>query len=259
MKRMSWVFVAVVLGLVASGCGKTESGPASATSAGAQTSTETAAADGKTGGASPRPADGEPDAAVWDFLEAVRTGSDDKAAKMLTPLARSKVSETNMVLAPPGTDTARFVIGATERLAEDGARVTVEWTDLDYNGKPRTDQTIWMVRKEADGWRIAGMAVPVFENEPMVLMNFEDPADMLAKQKMVHDEIQRRAKEQEDRSAATGGGLPSVDGPAMTADAGAARDNQAAAVPGPNAAPAASADTAAVPQQVATPGNALQR
>ena len=251
MKRMSWVFIALMLGVVATGCGKTESGPATAASA-TQGSTDTAAADGKAGGASPRPADGGPEAAVWDFLEAVRTGSDDKAAKMLTPLARSKVSETNMVLAPPGTDTARFVIGATEKLAEDGARVAVEWTDLDYNGKPRTDQTIWMVRKEGEGWRIAGMAVPVFENEPMVLMNFEDPADMLAKQKMVHDEIQRRAKDQEDRSASTGGGLPSVDGPAMAADANAASPNQAAAGTSPPAAGEA-------PQQVATPGNTMQR
>jgi hypothetical protein len=166
---------------------------------------------------------------------------------MLTPLARTKVGEKQMTLAPPGTDTARFVIGKVERLAEDGARVAVDWTDRDYNGKSRTDQTIWMVRKEAEGWRIAGMAVPIFEGEPMVLMNFEDPEDMLRKQRLVHEEIQRRSQEQaKGKATPAAETVPSVDGPALVDDGRG---------PAATAQPSSSAQSPAS-TQAATAGNA---
>src|SRR5262245_61975883 len=42
-------------------------------------------------------AGGTPDQAVYDFLEAVRTGNDQKAADMLSPLARQKTAEKQMV------------------------------------------------------------------------------------------------------------------------------------------------------------------
>ena len=38
-----------------------------------------------------------PDQVVFEFLEAVRTGNDTKAAAMLTPLARQKTAEADLV------------------------------------------------------------------------------------------------------------------------------------------------------------------
>lgn len=172
--------------LVVAGCGQSST----TTPAGSAP-----AAQGQAATTSGRPASGTSEAAVFDFLEAVRTGNDDAASQMLTPLAREKVAEQHLVVAPPGTDTARFVLGAVERLADDGARVTVNWTDMDEEGKPRTDQVIWMVRRGPEGWRIAGVAAPVFEGEPPLLLNFEDPEDMIRKQKMVRDELRRRSEE----------------------------------------------------------------
>jgi hypothetical protein len=145
--------------------------------------------------ASARPQGNGPDAAVFDFMEAVRTGNDEVAGKMLTPIARQKVAEKHMVVAPPGTDTARFAIGNVEKIGDDGARVVVKWTDLDEDGKTRTDDIMWMVRLVEEGWRIAGVAAPVFENEPPIVLNFENPEEMLQKQQMVRDEIRRRAEE----------------------------------------------------------------
>ncbi len=143
-----------------------------------------------------------PDRAVFDFLEAVRTGNDDKAAKMLTPLARQKVAEQHLVVAPQGTDTAHFEVGQVELLAPDGARVSVTWSDLDENRKRRTDQVLWMLRRVPEGWRVAGVAAPVFEGEPPLLLNFEDPADMIEKQKMVREEVKRRAEQASAQSPA---------------------------------------------------------
>lgn len=126
-----------------------------------------------------------PDAAVYRFLEAFRAGNDTQTAQMLTPTARKKVAEHNMSVAPPGSDTARFEIGTVQLLDPDGARVTVKWTDLDEQGKPSTADVVWCLRKVDEGWRVAGVIAPVFEGEPPVVLNFEDPEDMLRKQQMV--------------------------------------------------------------------------
>jgi hypothetical protein len=50
-----------------------------------------------------------------------------------------------------------------------------------------------VVRLDPEGWRVAGMAVKVFDDMAPLLLNFEDPADMLAKQEHVADELRRRA------------------------------------------------------------------
>jgi len=52
---------------------------------------------------------------------------------------------------------------------------------------------VWVVRLDPEGWRVVGMAMRVFEDLPPLLLNFEDPEDMLAKQEMVAAELKRRA------------------------------------------------------------------
>ncbi|HZZ70999.1 MAG TPA: hypothetical protein VFE24_02030 [Pirellulales bacterium] len=136
-----------------------------------------------------------PELAVRTFLEAVRTGDDKKASSMLTPTARAKTAERDLTVAPPGSATAHFEIGAVEYVTpeKDGAHVASAWTDVDLEGKPNTDQIVWVLRKEDEGWRIAGMAVKIFENELPLILNFEDPDDMIRKQKMASEEIARRS------------------------------------------------------------------
>jgi hypothetical protein len=135
-----------------------------------------------------------PNLVIAEFLEAIRTGEDNKAAQLLTPLARQKTTEMEMVVAPPGSDTARFEVQHLE-LAGDKARVTADWTDLDTDGRVHTDRIIWLLRKEAEGWRISGMATQVFADQKPIVLNFEDPADMLLKQQQAEEEIARRQQE----------------------------------------------------------------
>ncbi len=132
-------------------------------------------------------------AAVRGFLDAVRVGDDERAASMLTPIARQKTAAHGMVVSPPGSDTARFELGEVEVLADDGARVTSLWTDNDASGAPHTDRMVWMVRKVSEGWRVAGVAAVVFEGEAPLLLNFEDPEEMARKQQMLREEIRNRA------------------------------------------------------------------
>ena len=137
-------------------------------------------------------ADGRgPESVMAEFLEAIRQGDDDKASALLTTLARQKTEELEMVVAPPGSETASFKVLAIE-IEGDEAQVGTDWTDLDADGQPRTDRVVWMLRNEADGWRIHGMATRVFADLDPILLNFEDPADMLRKQEQAEAEIARR-------------------------------------------------------------------
>ncbi|MBN1393787.1 MAG: hypothetical protein JW959_01965 [Pirellulales bacterium] len=183
----------VLLGLLI-GCGKpAPNGPSAKKSPGADSqSAKNNAAPEKSSG---------PAAAVFDFLEAVRTGNDEKAAQMLSALAREKTAALNRNVTPPASDTARFTVGKVERVGEGGARVASSWTDLDDNGEPRTDEALWMVRLEKEGWRIVGVGVRIFPDEPLLLLNFENPEEMFRKQQWAREEILRRMNE--DSSAKT--------------------------------------------------------
>jgi len=141
------------------------------------------------------PADGpSPDQVVAAFLEAVRTGDDQAASDLLTPLARQKTEEMHMVVAPPGSETARYAIREVEYVG-DKAHVAAEWTDLDTDGRPHTDLIVWVLRKDTQGWRISGMTTRVFADMDPVVLNFEDPADMVAKQQQAEEEISRREQQ----------------------------------------------------------------
>ncbi|HEV3138010.1 MAG TPA: hypothetical protein VGZ26_08895 [Pirellulales bacterium] len=136
-----------------------------------------------------------PDRVIAEFLEAVRIGDDKKAGDLLTSLARQKTAEMQMVVAPPGSDTAKFQVQDVE-LVGDGAQVATDWTDLGADGRPHTDRIVWILRKGAQGWRIAGMTTKVFADQEPIILNFEDPADMLRKQQLAEDEIARRDRQQ---------------------------------------------------------------
>jgi hypothetical protein len=144
-------------------------------------------------GASPSGADG-PEAVVAEFLEAVRSGNDQRAAELLTPLARQRTAAMHMVVAPPGSPTAQYKLCGVE-VAFDGARVAADWTDLDTDGRAHTDRITWLLRQQAEGWRIAGMSSQMFSDRPPVVLNFEDPAEMLRQQQLAEEEIARRDRQ----------------------------------------------------------------
>lgn len=142
-----------------------------------------------------------PRKAVSLFLQAVKEGDDDRAGQMLTELARRKTREVDMVVAPPGSDTATFQIGEVEQLDKATARVASTWTDLGENGEPRTDHIVWTLRHDASQWRIAGMAAKVFGNDTPIELNFEDPEGLLRQRHVVEQEtaVPPRSKVQQAR------------------------------------------------------------
>src|SRR5579859_3872797 len=104
-------FAAALAMMTLAGCGSQSGPPADAKTADSGAKSPAAATTQNAG------KDG-PARAVHDFLEAVRTGNDSKAAIMLTPVARRKTEEMQMTVAPPGSDTAKFEIGEVEFVQE---------------------------------------------------------------------------------------------------------------------------------------------
>lgn len=180
MRYHCWIFLSVLLLGIAVGCGD------------ANKTNETTAQGTTDAKAAATPEAGGPVEAVTQFLEAVRTGNDDVATKMFTPLARQKASELGIQVAPRGSDTARFEVGSVEMLGAEGARVASKWSDLNKNGQTRTDEITWMLRRETEGWRVAGMAAVVFEGEPPLLLDFEQPEETMKRLDMLREEVQRR-------------------------------------------------------------------
>ncbi|HET6882370.1 MAG TPA: hypothetical protein VFI31_19550 [Pirellulales bacterium] len=134
---------------------------------------------------------------VRDFLQAIKVGDESVSNELLTPLARQKTAELDMAVAPMGSETASFTIGDVELPAEAAgelAHVASTWTDVDEDGQERTDEILWVLRREEEGWRIGGMATKIFEDEPPLLLDFEDPADMRRKQQLAEAEMERRAR-----------------------------------------------------------------
>ena len=134
--------------------------------------------------------------AVVSFLEAVKRGDDAAARGMLTKVARRKTEELGISVAPPVADSATYSVRDCEMVgdANDLVHVGTTWTDVDGDGFKTTENVVWVVRLDPEGWRVVGMAMRVFEDLPPLLLNFEDPEDMIAKQEMVAAELHKRAR-----------------------------------------------------------------
>jgi len=136
-------------------------------------------------------------ATVTAFLEAINRGDDPGAQAMLTNVARAKTQELGISVAPPVNSTATYSIRECEIIAgtDDLVHVGTTWTDTDPDGFTTTENVVWAVRLDPEGWRVAGMATKIFDDMPPLLLNFEDPEDMIAKQEMVAQELQKRAQQ----------------------------------------------------------------
>lgn len=119
-----------------------------------------------------------PIAATRTFLEAVRRGETDKAAGMLTPLALQMTTQNDLSFSPPGSATAQFSIVAAEMVETDKAVVETEWSDLDADGNRVNETIAWALRLSDRGWRISGMAAELGEDQPPLVIDFENPADL---------------------------------------------------------------------------------
>ena len=168
MTRNYALLLLLIVFIPSTGCGKTDSaGSGTAESPLGSTTTATKSGESSVIGQ-----------VVQKFLNAVRLGNTEVASKLLTPLALKRTNELDLNISPPGSSTAKFSVGELEMIDAQRAIVRSTWTDLDADGKPSSEQITWAL-KQSDGiWRISGMAAEVGENQPPVVVDFENPAEL---------------------------------------------------------------------------------
>ncbi len=116
---------------------------------------------------------------VVEFLDAVRLGKSEQASAKLTPLALKRIEEEGMDFAPPASETAQFRVGEIEMFEEDKAFVDSVWIEKNADGSPYEENMTWGLRLTELGWRISGMAAHMGPGQPPVLVNFENPGQLI--------------------------------------------------------------------------------
>ena len=138
-------------------------------------------------------ADG-PDRPLAVFLKAICSNDQDTMFEMLTVAARDALRERGMSPGMNTGDDASYEVLEFEYV-EEGAHVACNWVEKQEDGTPLKTPVIWIMHKEPAGWRVAGMAMRVFDDMRPVTFNFEDPVDMVHKQELINQEIARREQD----------------------------------------------------------------
>lgn len=199
--KYGWILSVSLAALTFAGCGsKADTPAANVPSAPASGTPEAAAQTTKVEA---------PDAVVSAFLESLRAGNDTMAAALLTDLARQETTKKGLKVQPPGTPDMTYQIGQTEFVTEakDGAHVGSVWSEKLPTGETASFEVIWVLRREPQGWRIAGMATPVGDDSQPLFLNFEDPDDLLQKWQASETEMV-----ESDPGEAPAGQVPAAEG-----------------------------------------------
>jgi ketosteroid isomerase-like protein len=196
MKRLTRSWLVAIWALVIAGC-STSSDPASPLAAGTQ---DVAASSER-----------QPTDTVARFYEALRKGDEPAIADLLTDKAKAETAKSGLGIQSQGSNRLEYELGEVEYVNEalDGAHVQSLWIDYDERGERLATEVIWVLRKQSDGWRVAGMATQIAEGQLPLLFNFEDPEDMLRKKEYVerqYAEAEQAYLQQASRTADPAGG-----------------------------------------------------
>lgn len=191
MQRTSWVFLLVMTGICAA-CGKSTQPEVSQEPPAGQDVNLAAGIEGQAA-AEPSidlpPVDATPEEIVVAFLQASRNGDEQVATLLLTNKARQETEREGLALDPPGTPTMKFEVGAVEFAdnQQNAAYVNSTWSETE-TGEAEKFEVVWVLRKQADGWRIAGMATQTSPEQQSEFLNFEDPRDILRIKQQIGEE-----------------------------------------------------------------------
>jgi len=127
------------------------------------------------------PAAAAPDQVVTVFLNALRSGDSPTTESLLTTRARQELAKQSLSVDVQPAENAIYQVRPADILADQsGAHVKSIWTEK-FDDGDETYEIVWLLRRQADGWRVAGMAMQLVPGQDMQVLNFEDPADMLRK------------------------------------------------------------------------------
>jgi hypothetical protein len=132
----------------------------------------------------PVQANSSPQEVVLAFLNGMRDGNSGVTAGLLTDQAQDETVKHNWPVQPPGAPSATYRLGDAAYVdqAQSGVQVPCVWSEPDGTGGKIEFAVSWMLRRQADGWRIAGFASEVVPGRPAYYFNFEDIANLKAAQ-----------------------------------------------------------------------------
>jgi hypothetical protein len=141
------------------------------------------------------PASASPDQVVTVFLNALRSGDSPTTESLLTTRARQELAKHSLSVDVQPAENAIYQVRPADILADQsGAHVKSVWTEK-FDDGDETYEIVWLLRRQADGWRVAGMAMQLIPGQDMQVLNFEDPADMLRKKEEAIAAMQQPAAE----------------------------------------------------------------
>lgn len=176
-RLLKLTYVATIAGIIA-GCGKETGTPANPT---VETPTEThspqtVASQFETPVALPVNPNSSPQEVVLAFLNGMRDGNGAVTAGLLTKKALEETVKHDRPVQPLGTPSASYHLGDAQYV--DQTRTTAQvpciWTEADGTDDVIKFEVIWALRRQEDGWRVAGFATEVVPGRPLFFFNFED-------------------------------------------------------------------------------------
>lgn len=182
MRRFCLLSVALLATAFVVGCGSKGGETPVAENTGSPVAAQNAVATANSPATQPvvsLPANAGPDVVISTFLNATRSGNEATATSLLTLKAREETAKQDLTLDPPGTPSMQYKIAKVDypEDTKDLAYVNSIWTET--QGEVQDSfEVVWVLRRQADGWRIAGMAASTVPEEPPVFLNFEDAADV---------------------------------------------------------------------------------
>jgi hypothetical protein len=139
-----------------------------------------------------------PDKIVKEFLNAAKSGDQNKLSQLLSDTARKETHDHNIDFELDSYRDATFEIGSFEYLTKEKntAHVACKWTDHDETGS-FTHDVIWVLRQEDAGWRVVGMITRPFPDQPPVAFNYENVDELMQTKANIEQEVKRRAEADE--------------------------------------------------------------
>lgn len=191
MKTSFWMLAYVVLATLLSGCQQQSSNPESSAANQPNRDLVAPVVDLNSKPKQQPEANATPQEIVTQFLRALCQGDADAVTQLLTEKARVETKKHQLAVQPPGTAAAQYQVGKVE-LVEGGAYVNSVWSEPATDGNRQRYEIVWVLRSQADGWRVAGMAARIDANRELTYLNFEDPQEMLSKWESVDTELANR-------------------------------------------------------------------
>jgi hypothetical protein len=145
----------------------------------------------------------DPGRATDEFLKALFAGETQRAMAMMTDKSRAAAQQAGIEMEAPGSKSATFKITEQTTLEGDphAAQVWSVITDTNEQGKPESYDIVWLLKRDAAGWAICGMATVLFQHE--FVIDFEDANDVIAKRQWAAQQAQRELQAMSAKAPAT--------------------------------------------------------